>query len=68
MCGRKKESYVSYIESGSRSISSGVPIKEFMTRCCSSKFALAQRMEGLPDDERFRSGSAEMLLINCRGV
>jgi hypothetical protein len=50
MYGRKKESYVSYIESGSRSISSGVPIKEFMTRCWSGKFALASTDAG-----RFRT-------------
>jgi hypothetical protein len=48
MSGQKKESYVSHVESGSRSISSGVPIKEFMTRCCSRNFALARRMQGAP--------------------
>jgi hypothetical protein len=63
MSGQKKESYVSHVESGSRSISSGVPIKEFMTRCCSRKFALAERMQGAPAHGEFRSGSAEMLLI-----
>ncbi len=62
MFGRKKESYVSHVESGSRSISSGVPIKEFVTRCYASKFALAQRMQALPHKERFRNGSAEVLL------
>jgi hypothetical protein len=31
MSGQKKESYVSYLESNSRSISSDSPIKEFMT-------------------------------------
>jgi hypothetical protein len=39
MSGGKKESYVGYLECGRRSISSGAPIKEFMTPHDSSKFA-----------------------------
>jgi hypothetical protein len=50
MSVRKKESYVSYVESNSRSIPSGSPIEEFMTLVCSSKFVFGSPTDsGAPE-------------------